>query len=152
MKTRHSTNDVWSVILRDSNNKVVPNSSKNCSFKIYAKANNIKCEYYARENYNITCVADRIYPKAACLWETDLNETKNFNIDVKYNHVTIEENEVQYFKSTCSIVIPLSNNKTTVYNVSVNMYPNITGDITDAELGTMKIIALLTRGTNPDGK
>ncbi|CAL1532930.1 unnamed protein product [Lymnaea stagnalis] len=56
---------------------------------------------------------------------------------VNYQHTNVTEKPV-YYRSSCSIALSISNIRNGTHDVTVTMYPNITGNDTDIFFGTNK--------------
>ncbi|XP_055865885.1 uncharacterized protein LOC106053398 isoform X2 [Biomphalaria glabrata] len=115
----------WSVQLE-------PDSYKECDIKFYAIFDQPKCfTNISMEDFNITCVLKKVFPKAFCKFDVTLNYTEEIKGIVTYRHTEIENGD--YYLSSC--YFRSENPENGSYYVNVTMYPNITGTEGDIKYG-----------------
>uniref|UniRef100_A0A2C9LQL1 Uncharacterized protein n=1 Tax=Biomphalaria glabrata TaxID=6526 RepID=A0A2C9LQL1_BIOGL len=113
----------------------VMDAISNLSTAIYGEPN---CSWKLE---NVTCSISKVYPQAKC----NLNGT--FGEDGKnitYQHITIENENGTYYNTSCTFRIEAANEN---QNMTVTIYPNVTGKDTDSQYGktiTLKVSDLST--------
>ncbi|XP_055867366.1 uncharacterized protein LOC129922971 [Biomphalaria glabrata] len=107
-----------------------------CLLRVYAKGYHSTCSYSSNTaRVYIACIAKGVYPSSSCVI---INENQTFNGHTRHDVSTATGNKGKHFNTMCNIILELSNltaNKD-VYNVTVNLYPNITNTDEDHQYGT----------------
>ncbi|XP_055867419.1 uncharacterized protein LOC106076788 isoform X4 [Biomphalaria glabrata] len=90
---------------------------KTCDLQVYA-LDKPQC---IKEEFNITCIFNKVFPEAYCFFNIIFNDTYNVTVNATYNSAKI--NNGPYFKTVCSFWNKYDNE---TYQVNVTIYPNIT--------------------------
>ncbi|KAK0066873.1 polymorphic transmembrane cluster 2 transmembrane protein 11 [Biomphalaria pfeifferi] len=116
--------------------------TQTCKLETYAIYDGPNCSNTCLQDYsNITCFLTKVYPEALCHFNLSHEIGKLTNI--AYQNVDYVYDYKLYYNTSCTITLP--NNVT--QNITVTMYPNVTGKSDDKKYGksaTIKIVVILT--------
>ncbi|KAK0067054.1 polymorphic transmembrane cluster 2 transmembrane protein 11 [Biomphalaria pfeifferi] len=120
--------EVWAVQLGH-------HESSKCNITYYAIHGEPEC---LLEGFTITCSIDKVYPKALCHFNITYNDSGHVYEHITYHHEELEKGT--YYKTSCTYWSkPVKEKK----NVTVTLYPNVTGKKTDMQYGKTKSLNLL---------
>ncbi|KAK0066889.1 polymorphic transmembrane cluster 2 transmembrane protein 11 [Biomphalaria pfeifferi] len=92
------------------------------------------------EEFTITCFIEKVYPKAICHFNITYIGPGHVYEYITYQHV-IPPNGT-YYKTSCTYwSIPVKEKR----SVTVTVYPNVTGNIIDMQVGKMKTLVFFDR-------
>ncbi|KAK0066749.1 polymorphic transmembrane cluster 2 transmembrane protein 2 [Biomphalaria pfeifferi] len=110
-----------------------------CYLRSYTRLRNVDClKYLSYAGLEIICKSQRVYPKAKCHFSVhSVDSVLNNTLHVRYDHDTVTDGQTIYYNTACRLHIPLELLSNGTYTVNVNMYPDVTGYVTDSEYGNM---------------
>ncbi|KAK0069098.1 polymorphic transmembrane cluster 2 transmembrane protein 11 [Biomphalaria pfeifferi] len=89
------------------------------------------------EEFTITCFTEKVYPKAMCHFNITYIGPGHIYEYITYQHVRPPNGT--YYKTSCTYwSIPAKEKR----SVTVTIYPNVTGNITDMQVGKTKTLVL----------
>ncbi|BFZ14386.1 hypothetical protein BsWGS_17425 [Bradybaena similaris] len=96
--------------------------SEPCSLKVYTKPVGLTCTHtFLEYRVNATCTASRVYPQAACSWNSSSGPQEKIKpIDPRDPNVLQTSGE-QYYTTTCSSLFDIT--AAGRYNITVSMFP-----------------------------
>ncbi|KAH9512834.1 hypothetical protein Btru_036713 [Bulinus truncatus] len=119
---------------KDETKFTFQNQDVNYSFnlKVYAKPVNITCQKTKSSNeLRIACSIEKIYPAAVC--SIPLFTEEQYKVSYSSTQYTVRG--IPYFKTECEMTISLPNGTIATNNISVVVYPNVTGSKADIQYG-----------------
>ncbi|XP_055866513.1 uncharacterized protein LOC129922841 isoform X2 [Biomphalaria glabrata] len=124
-KTSNGTlfHEVWNVRLEDTE------INKTCDIQLYAIYDKLNCSINSAQDLNITCFL-HVFPKGLCEFNITLNNFLNVTGSVVYDHELVKD----AYNTSCTFT-PHSMPENGTLDISVAMYPNITGKTGDRSYG-----------------
>ncbi|KAI8780117.1 polymorphic transmembrane cluster 2 transmembrane protein 11, partial [Biomphalaria glabrata] len=106
--------------------------NETCDIQVYAIFDKPECfPNISMEHFILTCFLRKVFPKALCVFHITLNNIYFLNGSVAYNHITTDGGD--YYETSCTFSSPTIENE--IHQVTVTMYPNITGTVSDRKYG-----------------
>nr|QNL15871.1 polymorphic transmembrane cluster 2 transmembrane protein 11 [Biomphalaria glabrata] len=128
MTSKKFYNEVWRISLG-----LNALDSKTCDIKFYAIFDDPECfPNISMEHFILTCFLRRVFPEALCDFDIILNNTDSFVGSIDYKQTEIDDGA--YYKTSCTLSA-MTSTENGKYQITVTMYPNINGIVSDRKYG-----------------
>nr|QNL15873.1 polymorphic transmembrane cluster 2 transmembrane protein 8 [Biomphalaria glabrata] len=104
---------------------------QSCPLIVYAIFGELNCSetlIQGQGQINVTCIITKVFPEAICNLSTSLDV--ELTEEISYEHDPFIDKYL-YYNTSCTFVLP----KNVTQNITVTMYPNVTGNKTDIKYG-----------------